>query len=279
MNLTCRFCPSLLLLALCGCVDLGRPIITEASPELDDRPRNANEVPVVRDVVTPPASRVPIEAATDETPHTSPRSQPEPPPVVAIPRQSAPHQTAKVPAARYQVQAGDTLYSIAWRFGFEVAALARANKLAPPYTIYPGQTVTLRAASPTQNPPEPRPVTPPRRWQWPVKAEIVKDYGSSNKGIDYRVTNNQAVGSAAEGRVVYAGNGIGGYARLIIVRHGGQLLSAYSFNGQIGVKEQQNVKAGDKLADIKNIGRASQILHFELRKRGVAINPHSIIAQ
>ena len=46
--------------------------------------------------------------------------------------------------------------------------------------------------------------------------------------------------STSAGEVVYAGNGIAGYERLVIVKHSGNLLSAYSFNGRILVSEQRS---------------------------------------
>lgn len=42
----------------------------------------------------------------------------------------------------YTVQEGDTLYSIAFRLGADYRLLARANDIAPPYLIYPGQTLS-----------------------------------------------------------------------------------------------------------------------------------------
>ena len=56
--------------------------------------------------------------------------------------------------------------------------------------------------------------------------------------------------SASAGQVVYAGNGIAGYERLVIVKHSGNLLSAYSFNGRILVNEQQTVRTGQSLAEL-----------------------------
>jgi LysM repeat protein len=46
-------------------------------------------------------------------------------------------------AKTYVVQAGDTLYSIAKRFGTTVETLAALNGLTPPYTIKVGQTLIL----------------------------------------------------------------------------------------------------------------------------------------
>jgi len=46
------------------------------------------------------------------------------------------------------VQRGDTLYSIAFRYGLDFRKLAAANDIAPPYTIYPGQRLALSGAAP-----------------------------------------------------------------------------------------------------------------------------------
>jgi len=51
-------------------------------------------------------------------------------------------------AGRYTVARGDTLYSIAFRFGLDFRRLAAGNGIPPPYTIYPGQVLDLRASPP-----------------------------------------------------------------------------------------------------------------------------------
>ena len=51
------------------------------------------------------------------------------------------------------VRPGDTLYSIAWRFGLDHRDLARANGIDAPYTIVVGQRIRLSAPSPP-------------RWAW-----------------------------------------------------------------------------------------------------------------
>lgn len=43
----------------------------------------------------------------------------------------------------YQVQGGDTLYSIAWGYGVDFRRLAVVNDLHPPYPISPGQILRL----------------------------------------------------------------------------------------------------------------------------------------
>lgn len=46
----------------------------------------------------------------------------------------------------YTVLAGDTMYSIAFRYGLDYRRLGAANGLGSPYTIYPGQRLYLREA-------------------------------------------------------------------------------------------------------------------------------------
>ncbi|MDZ7851063.1 MAG: peptidoglycan DD-metalloendopeptidase family protein [Halomonas sp.] len=45
--------------------------------------------------------------------------------------------------AEYTVEAGDTLYGIAWRHDMDYRDLARLNRIAPPYRIEPGQQLVL----------------------------------------------------------------------------------------------------------------------------------------
>lgn len=59
----------------------------------------------------------------------------------------------------YRVTRGDTLYSIAFRYGLDFRRLAAANKIPSPYTIYPGQSLVLREAD---LPRFSRPVTYPK---------------------------------------------------------------------------------------------------------------------
>jgi lipoprotein NlpD len=50
---------------------------------------------------------------------------------------------------QYLVQRGDTLYSIAFRFGWDWKALAARNNIAAPYVIKPGQVVRFDSSAPS----------------------------------------------------------------------------------------------------------------------------------
>jgi len=45
---------------------------------------------------------------------------------------------------QHKVSAGETLYSIAWRYGLDHRDLAKYNGISPPFTIYPGQVLSLK---------------------------------------------------------------------------------------------------------------------------------------
>ncbi|KGE77057.1 peptidoglycan DD-metalloendopeptidase family protein [Halomonas salina] len=67
-------------------------------------------------------------------------SQEAPPPVQVQDLSSS--RSAERPAS-YTVEAGDTLYGIAWRHDMDYRDLARLNRIEPPYNIQPGQQLTL----------------------------------------------------------------------------------------------------------------------------------------
>lgn len=157
-------------------------------------------------------------------------------------------------------------------------AVSKPGRAASVPRLAKKPTVRSKPASSTPRQGTPSQGTPSQGWRWPIAGKKPsKEFGAANKGVDFALSNNAVVVASNHGEVVYAGNGIGGYAKLIIIRHPQDLLSAYSYNGTHGVKEQQQVKAGQKLADIKVIGRGPQNLHFELRNNGKPINPRSII--
>lgn len=67
------------------------------------------------------------------------------------------------------VREGDTLHSIAWRYGWDYRDLAAANNIASPFTIYPGQQIrfdqknrrtTAVASRPATTPPATKPAQP-----------------------------------------------------------------------------------------------------------------------
>jgi lipoprotein NlpD len=113
-------------------------------------------------------------------------------------------------------------------------------------------------------------------WQWPVKGKITEYFSNKiqgNKGINIGGRRNTQIKAAAKGMVVYAGDALRGYGKLIIIKHNEDYLSAYAHNEKILVKENQRIKLGDVIAKMGSTGASSVMLHFEVRFRGKSVDP------
>ncbi|MEX1666139.1 peptidoglycan DD-metalloendopeptidase family protein [Zhongshania arctica] len=217
------------------------------------------------------------------------------------------------PPPYYVVSAGDTLFSIAWRYGFNVKGLATANNLASPYTIYPGQALVLQestrsivaaakpasstkkssanasratASKPTASVKSPvtKPIIKPapvivgsgEGWRWPVTGPLVRSFvatGQAHKGIDIKGKMGEPVRASKAGVVVYSGSGLVGYGNLLILKHSDRYLSAYGHNRRLLVKEGDSVKAGAVIAELGDSGTDSPKVHFEVRIDGKPVDP------
>lgn len=113
--------------------------------------------------------------------------------------------------------------------------------------------------------------SPISSWRWPTDGKVIENFSGAeggNKGIDIAGSKGQAIVATADGRVVYAGNALRGYGNLIIIKHNDDYLSAYAHNDTMLVREQQEVKAGQKIATMGSTGTNSTRLHFEIRYKG-----------
>ena len=224
-------------------------------------------------------------------------------------------QNQRQPASsgQYVVQRGDTLYSIAFRFGWDWKTLAARNGIPAPYLIRSGQiirfggapavahtrgpvpvarqTPVVSAAAPVQAKPvqsqapvKPAPaVTPiistPRSaagWGWPSRGAVIGRFssnGSLNKGIDIAGELGEPVLAASDGSVVYAGSGLRGYGELVIIKHSDTYVSAYGHNRRLLVREGQQVKVGQSIAEMGSTGTDRVKLHFEIRRQGKPVDP------
>nr|WP_218583859.1 peptidoglycan DD-metalloendopeptidase family protein [Pseudomonas akapageensis] len=240
-------------------------------------------------------------------------------------------QRPVVTTGQYVVQRGDTLFSIAFRYGWDYKALAARNNIQPPYTIRPGQairfdgrssgssapatavtttsnqgpsssskTTVIRrpingapvvatapqtapqpaAQAPSNSAPEATPVPAGERtsgnWAWPANGVLIGKFasnGSLNKGVDIAGDLGQPVFAASDGSVVYAGSGLRGYGELVIIKHSDTYVSAYGHNRRLLVREGQQVKVGQTIAEMGSTGTDRVKLHFEIRRQGKPVDP------
>ena len=113
-------------------------------------------------------------------------------------------------------------------------------------------------------------------WNWPVRGKVIQSFSAKQpglKGIDIAGRKGMPVRAAASGRVVYVGEGLASYGRLIIIKHNEKFLSAYAHNQKLLVKEGENVEAGSVIAEMGATGTDQVKLHFEVRKQGRPVNP------
>ena len=185
-----------------------------------------------------------------------------------------------VPEGHYRVQSGDTLYRIGQRFGQSVQTLAAWNNLNDPTKIEVGQVLKVRQTGRQQpNLKESRPVAPTNRLtlQWPAangSANIIGHYnGSSNKGIDIAGEQGSPVRAAAAGKVLYAGEDVRGYGKMILLSHNSSTITAYAHNDSFAVQKGQTVEAGQTIAAMGSTDTDRVKLHFEVCINGKAVNP------
>jgi len=187
------------------------------------------------------------------------------------------------------VRRGETLFSISWRYGKDPSDVARWNRLGDGSLIYPGQELRLTPAGgsrPTttdrsRGAPAPRPLPdipaqPMPDWAWPTNGRISVDFGAkpgTGTGVLINGKAGQPITAAASGRVVYAGGGLIGYGKLIILKHNDTYLSAYGYNTSLLVKEGEQIKKGQRIATMGEGPERKPRLHFEIRRNGQPVNP------
>lgn len=118
------------------------------------------------------------------------------------------------------------------------------------------------------------------RWGWPTKGVVVQGFVKGDlmrKGVKIRGRTGQRVLAAEVGKVVYAGSGLIGYGRLIIIKHNKNYLSAYGYNRKILVKEGDKVAKGERIAEMGVDDSNKPLLHFEIRRNGTPVNPVKLL--
>jgi len=126
-------------------------------------------------------------------------------------------------------------------------------------------------------------VQPSRRgFIWPTEGRVIRRFVNSpsekSYGIDIAAPLGSEVRAARDGKIVFADNSIAAYGRMVIVEHDDSLASCYAHNRRLLVRVGDRVKQGQVIAEVGNSGRSSiAALHFEIRRRGTAVNPEDYL--
>lgn len=247
-----------------------------AGPEPGDLPPPGEALTYGIDPVTPPAPEI------DDAPDAGPAALS----ATARPSQASP-AAPSVPTGLRPVPSGRAIDA-----GATGGALPAVVPAAPPPSgalaravvdpVSPGPAAASAGSDgPGVEPAVPVAGGPARtvggvRWRWPAEGTLVERFAAGDparQGIDLRGRAGAGVVAAADGEVVYSGNGLVGYGELIIIKHSAEFLSAYGHNRRRLVAEGERVRSGQAIAEMGRAPNGFDALHFEVRRAGRPVDP------
>jgi len=121
------------------------------------------------------------------------------------------------------------------------------------------------------------------RLPWPVVGRVELGFGkvenprfhtvTVQKGLDLRAPAGVPVRAVADGKVVFAG-WLRGYGNLVVLDHGDGYHTVVAHLGELERKVGEEVRQGEALGPLGDTGSLKgPYLYFELRHRGVAVDP------
>ena len=146
---------------------------------------------------------------------------------------------------------------------------------APAPATAPAPAPAAATAAPAPAPAAEQPSGPDEiAFVWPAQGGVIATFDEArNKGVSIGGKPGDPVVAAADGRVVYAGAGLRGYGNLVILKHNNTYLTAYAHNQALLVREDQQVKQGQRIAEMGSSDTDRVKLHFEVRRQGKPVDP------
>lgn len=187
---------------------------------------------------------------------------------------------ALLKAARTRrAQSAEAVKELERRFGLLQGLLSRLQAEAVKQAQV-RQTEGGRAAAPSA---VGGPTTLRRGLEWPLRGRLVSAYGRQthpvfrtpvfNRGIEIAAAHGSPVHAVSAGTVLYAGP-MEGFGELVVLDHGGGMMSVYGHGSRTHVRVGQGVAAGDLVAEVGEAGASQQpSLYFEIRQGAKALNP------
>jgi murein DD-endopeptidase MepM/ murein hydrolase activator NlpD len=175
------------------------------------------------------------------------------------------------------------------------SAPVSSSERAPTSPAAPNAPTTVTPSTPATTPPPAstpqatqtaaRPPSGPVKFDWPLRGQLVGTFGPQaggvqNDGINIAVPKGTPVKAAAAGNVLYAGEEVRGFGKLVLIGHADGYVSAYAHNDELSVTRGASVAKGQVIAKVGQTGNVtSPQLHFEIRQRNKAIDPLPLLGQ
>lgn len=241
----------------------------------------------------------PVPAVAARPPERAVERMPEPVASMAAPRPPVPVAAAPLaPPSPAAVRPSPPAAAVA---AAPEPAAARPSALPPPASgeratvvatlpplqeASPAPAAAAARAAPEPPPPaavQPAPSAGGGRFLWPLEGKVVVGYGPQpgglhNDGINIAADRGTPVRAADDGMVAYAGNELGGFGNLLLIKHADGWLTAYAHNEEILVKIGDTVRRGQMVARVGSSGSANAPqLHFEIRRGERPVDPMPLL--
>lgn len=204
----------------------------------------------------------------------------------------------------HTIAPGENLYRIGLLYDVDAAAIASANGIRDVHALRVGQRLTIpsprrgtrstraggrspgaRAGARSRNAEEYALNTAREtafrqaalQFVWPARGKLSSGFGmrkgKPHEGIDIAGPTGSTIRAAEAGKVITSGR-LGGYGKVVVLKHSGDYRSVYAHASKLLVTKGQFVEKGQKIAEVGSTGRSTgPHLHFEIRRDETPQNP------
>jgi len=115
-------------------------------------------------------------------------------------------------------------------------------------------------------------------FSWPLQGALLRRFGDQIpfpcKGVEIAAPPGTPILAAADGRVIYSGDGISSFGNMIILQHEGDFYTVYAFAQKIFAEIGSSVRQKERIAlsGAPPQGRSPR-LYFELRHHKEPVDP------
>jgi len=237
-------------------------------------------------------------------PRRRPTAQQEPQP----PSLSTPTRVAqRYEYFLYEVQKGDTIYSLSKRFKVSQRELAELNDIKDVTALPTGKILLVPRADGVVPPPlgagkppgtspalrrrlapsELHRGKPSSRFWWPTSGRVIRHYGERvrglpESGITIAAPAGTEVCAVADGTVITCVGAQPGatsaWGNVVAVAHAGNVVSWYAHLGSMAVRKGSRVRRGQVIGTVGSSGAAERPeLAFRLFRNGRMVNPETYL--